>query len=45
LTFFDQMAAEYGGVDVANVVRFLANENSGHVTGTYAPVCGGACLP
>lgn len=31
--------------DVANVVRFLANENSGHVTGTYTPVCGGAYLP
>ncbi len=31
--------------DVANTVRFLASENSGHITGTYTPVCGGAYLP
>ena len=31
--------------DVANTIRFLANEKSGHVTGTYNPVCGGAYLP
>jgi 3-oxoacyl-[acyl-carrier protein] reductase len=31
--------------DVANTVRFLASEGSGHVTGTYTPVCGGAYLP
>ena len=31
--------------DVANTVRFLASEQSGHVTGTYTPVCGGAFLP
>lgn len=31
--------------DVANVVRFLASENSSHITGTYTPVCGGAYLP
>lgn len=26
--------------DVASTVRYLA---SGHITGTYNPVCGGAC--
>lgn len=31
--------------DVANVVRFLVSDASGHVTGTYTPVCGGAYLP
>ncbi len=31
--------------DVANTVKFLCDENSGHVTGTYTPVCGGAYLP
>lgn len=31
--------------DVANAVRFLAGEASGHVTGTYTPVCGGIYLP
>lgn len=31
--------------DVANTVRYLASEASGHVTGTYTPVCGGAYLP
>lgn len=31
--------------DVANTVRFLASDESGHVTGTYTPVCGGAYLP
>jgi len=31
--------------DVANAVRFLASENSGHITGTYTPICGGAYLP
>lgn len=31
--------------DVANAVRFLASENSGHITGTSTPVCGGAYLP
>ncbi|WP_321368280.1 SDR family oxidoreductase [uncultured Desulfuromusa sp.] len=31
--------------DVANVIRFLASENSSHLTGTYTPVCGGAYLP
>jgi len=31
--------------DVANTVRFLASEASGHVTGTYTPVCGGAYIP
>ncbi|MBM6551994.1 SDR family NAD(P)-dependent oxidoreductase [Marinomonas ostreistagni] len=31
--------------DVANTVRYLASENSGHITGTYNPVCGGAYLP
>ncbi len=31
--------------DVANTVRFLASEQSGHLTGTYTPVCGGAYLP
>ncbi|TLP45033.1 MULTISPECIES: SDR family NAD(P)-dependent oxidoreductase [Cohaesibacter] len=30
--------------DVANTVRFLADPKSGHVTGTYNPVCGGAYL-
>lgn len=31
--------------DVANVVNYLVSEESGHVTGTYTPVCGGAYLP
>ncbi|QSX32100.1 SDR family oxidoreductase [Shewanella avicenniae] len=31
--------------DVANVVSYLVSEKSGHVTGTYTPVCGGAYLP
>lgn len=31
--------------DVANAIRFLASENSSHITGTYMPVCGGAYLP
>ncbi len=31
--------------DVANAIRFLAGEASGHITGTYTPVCGGAYLP
>lgn len=31
--------------DVANTVRYLASEASGHITGTYNPVCGGAYLP
>lgn len=31
--------------DVANTVRYLVSEKSGHVTGTYTPVCGGAYLP
>ncbi|EXJ11071.1 SDR family NAD(P)-dependent oxidoreductase [Imhoffiella purpurea] len=31
--------------DVAHAVRFLASENSSHITGTYMPVCGGAYLP
>jgi len=31
--------------DVANAVRFLASENSSHITGTYTPICGGAYLP
>ncbi|CBW25380.1 probable short chain dehydrogenase/reductase [Halobacteriovorax marinus SJ] len=31
--------------DVANVVAFLVDENSSHITGTYTPVCGGAYLP
>lgn len=31
--------------DVANTIRYLASEASGHVTGTYTPVCGGAYLP
>lgn len=31
--------------DVANTVAFLADERSGHITGTYIPVCGGAYLP
>ncbi|MFQ6758236.1 MAG: SDR family oxidoreductase [Deltaproteobacteria bacterium] len=31
--------------DVANVITFLASDNSSHVTGTYTPVCGGAYLP
>jgi len=30
--------------DVANTVRYLASEASGHITGTYNPVCGGAYL-
>lgn len=30
--------------DVANTVRYLASENSGHITGTYNPVCGGAYI-
>lgn len=32
-------------VDVANTVRYLAADASGHITGTYTPVCGGAYLP
>jgi len=31
--------------DIANAIRFLAGENSAHITGTYTPVCGGAYLP
>ncbi|TXG77079.1 MAG: SDR family oxidoreductase [Rhodocyclaceae bacterium] len=31
--------------DVANTVRYLASPASGHITGTYNPVCGGAYLP
>ncbi|HHX8300845.1 TPA: SDR family NAD(P)-dependent oxidoreductase [Vibrio diabolicus] len=31
--------------DVANTVSYLASEKSGHITGTYNPVCGGAYLP
>lgn len=31
--------------DVANTVRYLVSDASGHVTGTYTPVCGGAYLP
>jgi 3-oxoacyl-[acyl-carrier protein] reductase len=31
--------------DIANAVRFLTNAGSGHVTGVYLPVCGGAYLP
>ncbi|MCZ4251680.1 SDR family oxidoreductase [Pseudoalteromonas shioyasakiensis] len=30
--------------DVANTVRYLASEKSGHITGTYNPVCGGAYI-
>ncbi|UTF60284.1 SDR family NAD(P)-dependent oxidoreductase [Gilvimarinus sp. DA14] len=30
--------------DVANTVRYLASEHSGHITGTYNPVCGGAYM-
>ncbi len=30
--------------DVANTVRYLASEASGHITGTYNPVCGGAYM-
>lgn len=30
--------------DVANTVRYLTSEASGHITGTYNPVCGGAYL-
>ena len=30
--------------DVANTVRYLASPASGHITGTYNPVCGGAYL-
>lgn len=30
--------------DVASAVRFLAGEHSGHITGVYMPVCGGAYL-
>ena len=30
--------------DVANPVRYLASEKSGHITGTYNPVCGGAYI-
>lgn len=30
--------------DVANTIRYLASPDSGHVTGTYNPVCGGANL-
>lgn len=30
--------------DVANTIRYLASEASGHITGTYNPVCGGAYL-
>lgn len=31
--------------DVANTIRYLASPASGHITGTYNPVCGGAYLP
>ncbi|WP_319498838.1 SDR family oxidoreductase [uncultured Cohaesibacter sp.] len=31
--------------DIANAVRFLTSASSGHVTGVYLPVCGGAYLP
>ncbi|RZF87229.1 short-chain dehydrogenase [Pseudoalteromonas sp. S4488] len=30
--------------DVANTVRYFASEKSGHITGTYNPVCGGAYI-
>lgn len=30
--------------DVANTVSYLASEKSGHITGTYNPVCGGAYI-
>ncbi|WP_432695577.1 SDR family NAD(P)-dependent oxidoreductase [Marinobacterium sp. YM272] len=30
--------------DVANTIRYLTSEASGHITGTYNPVCGGAYL-
>ena len=30
--------------DVANTVRYLASEKSGHITGTYNLVCGGAYI-
>ncbi|HPE59523.1 MAG TPA: SDR family oxidoreductase [Thiolinea sp.] len=30
--------------DIANTVRYLSSEASGHITGTYQPVCGGAYL-
>lgn len=30
--------------DVANTVRYLVSEASGHITGTYQPVCGGAYI-
>ena len=31
--------------DVANVVCYLASDESSHLTGTYTPVCGGTYLP
>ena len=31
--------------DIANTIQFLAKKESGHITGTYMPVCGGAYLP
>ena len=31
--------------DVANTVSYLVSDDSGHITGTYNPVCGGAYLP
>ena len=30
--------------DVANTLSYLASEKSGHITGTYNPVCGGAYI-
>ena len=30
--------------DVAHTVKFLASDESSHITGTYIPVCGGAYL-
>ncbi|MCE9679455.1 SDR family oxidoreductase [Shewanella sp. AS1] len=30
--------------DVANTVRYLVSEASGHITATYQPVCGGAYI-
>ena len=30
--------------DVASTVKFLASDESGHITGSYLPVCGGAYL-